>query len=193
MPDTIALVVSFDVQHRFLASNLKAQRLFGYSEQLLLRTSLDILSGPRTDSALLTSAINRTAFRETVTIQSDLYDFKGQCEIFTVTCQPMSDAASIPVACQLLLQLSQASNANPKTMLSRCNGDSKVQRVCAEYSSATGLPEDTFIGQPAQTLTVSRSPNAAGLLVLVHLATAAPEQRSGLPLRTAGDCRPRRA
>ena len=180
-------MVSFDVQHRFLASNLKAQRLFGYSEQLLLRTSLDILSGPRTDSALLTSAINRTAFRETVTIQSDLYDFKGQCEIFTVTCQPMSDAASIPVACQLLLQLSQASNANPKTMLSR------VQRVCAEYSSATGLPEDTFIGQPAQTLTVSRSPNAAGLLVLVHLATAAPEQRSGLPLRTAGDCRPRRA
>ena len=58
MPDNIALVVSFDVQHRFLASNLKAQRLFGYSEQLLLRTSLDILSGPRTDLICMTAKGN---------------------------------------------------------------------------------------------------------------------------------------
>ena len=115
-----------------------------------------------------------------------------------MTCQPVTDAASIPVACQLLLQPSQAMNmdeadkiANQKAVLSRCSGDSKAQRLCANYSRPTGLPEETFIGQPAQTLMAS--PNAAGLLGLVQLATAGPEQRSGLPLRAAGDCRPRPA
>ena len=188
-----ALIVTFEARHKILLTEGATQCVLGYSEELLRGRTLNVLQGPRTDPARLSSAIKLSSFCITSSLQMDLYDCDGRCRTLLVTCQPFFGFEGTAEACKLSFESSQAITLDealgmvngPKAIASvgESYDDANLQLINADFTRFSGFSAAELLGCGMSSLAADEG----SLRTIVENAASGRGYRTSLFMRTTQD------